>query len=48
MFSVSYGIFDELHQIWIPARAFQLLDLGFDILKILIGLSLFTLYKSRV
>ena len=48
IFATSYGIFDELHQSWIPERAFQLLDLGLDILGVLIGLSLFALYKSRV
>lgn len=48
LFSLSYGILDELHQSLIPERAFQLLDLRFDILGILIGLSLLTYCKSRV
>lgn len=48
LFSVSYGVFDELHQSWIPERAFQVFDLGLDILGIMIGLGLILLYKTRV
>lgn len=48
LFSVSYGVFDELHQSLIPGRAFQLLDLGLDVFGVLVGISLFAFSKPRV
>ena len=48
LFSISYGVFDELHQSLIPGRAFQLLDLGLDVFGVLVGISLFAFSKPRV
>ena len=36
-FSFSHGLFDEIHQSWIPERAFQLFDLGLDVIGSMIG-----------
>jgi len=41
LLSVLYGLTDEIHQIFIPGRAFQWLDLFMDSLGILLGLSLY-------
>ncbi len=48
LFSISYGLFDELHQSLIPGRAFQLSDLGLDVFGVLVGISLFAFSKPRV
>ncbi|MBI4926737.1 MAG: VanZ family protein [Anaerolineae bacterium] len=39
--SLGYALLDESHQLLVPGRTFQLLDLGLDSLGTLIGLSLF-------
>jgi VanZ family protein len=31
-FTVAYGVFDELHQLYVPGRTFSCLDIGFDAL----------------
>lgn len=45
--SISYGLFDELHQTLIPRRAFEVLDLGLDSLGIMIGLGLLVSLGNR-
>lgn len=34
---IGYGVFDEVHQIFVNGRGFQVSDIGFDILGVLIG-----------
>jgi VanZ family protein len=38
LFSISYAIFDELHQSIVPERTFQFIDLGLDLVGILLGI----------
>lgn len=39
-FSFSYAIFDELHQSIVPERTFQFIDLGLDLVGILLGIGI--------
>lgn len=41
LISALYGLTDEVHQLFVPGRAFQWLDLVMDCLGILLGLSLY-------
>jgi len=41
LLSAFYALTDEIHQIFIPGRAFQWLDLVMDSLGILLGLALY-------
>ena len=38
--SLSYSLFDEFHQSFVPGRTFQLLDLGLDLLGVIFGLTI--------
>jgi VanZ family protein len=40
VFSFSYTIFDELHQSVVPERTFQFIDLGLDMVGILLGIGI--------
>jgi VanZ family protein len=40
LFSTSYAVFDELHQSIVPERAFQFIDLGLDLVGILLGIGI--------
>lgn len=40
---LAFAVFDELHQYFVPERAFELLDLGLDGVGIVLGVSLFLL-----
>jgi len=31
-FTVTYGVLDEIHQLYVPGRTFSYLDIGFDVL----------------
>ncbi len=46
LISISYGLFDELHQNLVPERSFQFLDLGLDIVGILLGIGIISYYLS--
>lgn len=49
--SLLYGVLDELHQRFVPGRAFQLVDLALDLVGILLGLGMrlaFRSHKKRV
>lgn len=41
LLSALYGLTDEIHQLFVPGRAFQWLDLVMDSLGILLGLALY-------
>jgi VanZ family protein len=43
-----YAFTDELHQYFIPGRAFQLVDLALDTLGALLGLGAYWLYLERL
>jgi len=44
--SISYGILDELHQLFIPGRYASFGDILFDILGIISGIIIYGLFKS--
>lgn len=39
----GYALTDEIHQIFVPGRAFQLIDLTVNLFGILLGIGIFTL-----
>ena len=41
----AFALLDEIHQLFVPERTFQLSDLGLDGLGILIGMSVFILAR---
>ncbi|MGI6745039.1 MAG: VanZ like family protein [Firmicutes bacterium ADurb.Bin300] len=43
VFGTVYAVSDEIHQIFVPGRAFQLFDLGVDFAGIITGVLLFSL-----
>ena len=51
LFSISYAMFDELHQSLVPERTFQFIDLGLDLVGILLGIGItvciFPLFKRK-
>jgi len=44
LYPSTFALFDELHQMFIPGRAFQWIDLTLDLVGILVGLILVNLY----
>jgi VanZ family protein len=45
--SELYALSDEIHQLFVPGRQFQLQDLGFDLLGGAIGLAIFAIIRRR-
>ena len=45
--SAIYALLDEIHQLFIPGRAFQLLDLSLDIFGAIIGLVLYSFFRQK-
>ena len=45
MFSMIYAFSDEIHQLFVPGRAFQVLDLLIDLLGVLCGVYLYARFK---
>jgi VanZ family protein len=43
--SMAYALFDEIHQVFVPGRAFQFLDLSLDAVGILLGLGVWVMVK---
>jgi len=43
--SAAYALLDEVHQLFVPGRTFQLFDLGMDLGGILLGILLYRLVK---
>jgi VanZ family protein len=43
--SLLYALVDEIHQAFVPGRAFQLLDLSLDAVGILLGLGVWVMVK---
>lgn len=41
LFSFLYAVTDELHQLFVPGRAFQLIDLAVDLTGIIVGTAIF-------
>lgn len=41
LFSFGYAVTDEIHQIFVPGRAFQLIDLAVDLGGIVLGTAVF-------
>lgn len=46
VFTLFYGVTDEIHQLLTPSRAGKIEDLGFDILGILLGAFLLHRYRK--
>lgn len=47
VFTLFYGVTDEVHQMLTPSRAGKIYDLGFDLLGILAGAILIKFYLRR-
>lgn len=45
--SALYGLSDEIHQMFVPGRTFQLGDLALDFFGALIGIFLFVLFRRK-
>ena len=45
LLSIGYSVTDEIHQIFIPGRAFQLIDLAVDLGGIILGVAVFCIFK---
>ena len=45
--SELYALSDEIHQLFVPGREFQLMDLGLDLFGCVIGLSLYVLFRKK-
>ncbi len=45
-FCVIYGAVDELHQMWVPTRVFDLGDLAFDVLGAALGAAAFRRWRG--
>jgi VanZ family protein len=43
-----YSISDEIHQLFIPGRAFQLSDLGLDLIGIVLGISISIVVSQHI
>ena len=41
-----YGLTDEIHQHFVPGRAFEFLDIGMDFLGAVLAIIIITLYKK--
>jgi VanZ family protein len=48
VFTLFYGVTDEIHQLLTPSRAGKIEDLGFDLLGILLGAFLIRRFKIRI
>ena len=48
LFSVSYAVTDEIHQIFVPERACQLSDLAVDSAGIVLGVAVFCVIISTI
>jgi len=42
-----YALSDEIHQLFVPGRSFQLMDLGLDLIGGVIGLSIYKWMKAK-
>jgi len=47
LLSFLYGVTDEVHQLFVPERAFQIFDIFIDGLGAALGIGFFTLYRLR-
>jgi len=47
IFIELFALSDEIHQLFVPGRNFQLLDLGLDLLGVFLGLFLFSNFRNR-
>jgi VanZ family protein len=47
LISLLYAISDEIHQIFVPCRAFEVQDIFIDLIGIIIGSSIIALIKSK-
>lgn len=45
-FTMLYALSDEIHQIFVPGRAFQLADLGLDLVGALAGLWIYSVVRN--
>ena len=45
--STLYGLSDEIHQIFVPGRGFELVDLLMDSIGALLGLGIYALFRIR-
>ena len=48
LISFIYAITDEIHQVFVPGRAFQIYDLLIDFLGSLIGINAFLMYSNLI
>lgn len=42
-----YSLSDEIHQLFVPGRSFQLMDLGLDLLGGIIGLIIYERFRTK-
>lgn len=47
-FSFAYSLSDEIHQLFVQGRSFQLYDLALDSIGIISGIALFTLLNIKI
>ena len=47
IFCMAYAISDELHQILVPGRSFQIEDILIDVLGSIIGITIFNICKHK-
>lgn len=48
MISFIYIVLDEIHQIFVPGRAFEYLDIGLDLFGAIIGIFMFNWIKNYI
>jgi len=48
IFCVVYSLSDEIHQLFVPGRAFQLVDLMLDFVGVILGLGIYMGVKSCI
>ena len=44
--SELYALSDEIHQLFVPGRNFQMMGLGFDLLGVVIGLEIYLFIRN--
>lgn len=47
LFSLAYAFSDEVHQLFVPGREGKFLDIGFDLVGILLAILLYKIFLSK-
>ncbi len=48
IFCMLYALSDEVHQLFVPGRAFQLIDLTNDLIGVILGILLYLFFKKAL